>query len=133
MSRRMASSIRSGPEGGRGVFNSKIGFPTSYFSIDVIFLKVDYLRRIFETGVFLGGRRETRRTPFSLFRTFFTSNFVNEFGIDFSLFLHDLLEGCSPNVPSFFATYFENIFLHKFIFCCIHCFSAKPGDTCSIL
>ena len=37
VSRRMASSMRSGPEGARGVFSSKVGFPTFYFSIDVIF------------------------------------------------------------------------------------------------
>ena len=40
VSRHMASSliiiiIRSGPEGARGVFKSKVNFPIFYFSIDV--------------------------------------------------------------------------------------------------
>ena len=34
VSRRMASSIRSGPEGARGVFSSNITFPIFHFSID---------------------------------------------------------------------------------------------------
>ena len=38
VSRRMASSIRSGPEGARGVFRSNVTFPIFYFSIDVFFL-----------------------------------------------------------------------------------------------
>ena len=33
VSRRMASSIRSGPEGARGVFKTKVTFPIFYFSI----------------------------------------------------------------------------------------------------
>ena len=37
VSRRMPSSIRSGPEGARGVFNSKVSFPIFYFSHWCIF------------------------------------------------------------------------------------------------
>ena len=37
VSRRMAFSIRSGPEGARGVFRSNVTFPIFYFSIDVFF------------------------------------------------------------------------------------------------
>ena len=35
VSRRIASSIRSGPEGARGVFKLKVAFPIFYFSFDV--------------------------------------------------------------------------------------------------
>ena len=38
MTRRMASSIRSGPDGARGVFRSNVTFPIFYFSIDAFFL-----------------------------------------------------------------------------------------------
>jgi hypothetical protein len=37
VSRRMASSIRSGPEGARGVFKTKATFRIFYFPIDVFF------------------------------------------------------------------------------------------------
>ena len=62
VSRRMASSIRSGPEGARGVFRSKVTFPIFYFLL-MFFLQVDYLRRIFEIGVFLGGGGVITVTP----------------------------------------------------------------------
>ena len=55
VSRRMAYSIRSGPESARGVFKSKVTSPIFYFSINDFFHLVDYLRRIFEIEVFLEG------------------------------------------------------------------------------
>ena len=52
---------------------------------------------------------------------------MNDVGIDFVRFLHQSLEDVSPNVPSFFATYFGKNLLHSFIvFVAFPLFSANP-------
>ena len=51
---------------------------------------------------------------------------MNDFEIDCSCFLHQLLEDVSPNVPSFFATYFWKMFLQNFIIVDFPSFSANP-------
>ena len=61
---------------------------------------------------------------------FFTSNVVNDFRIVFSWFLYHVFEGFSPNVPSFFATYFGKISLQIFLFPFL-LFRQTLGDTYS--
>ena len=84
VSRRMASSIRSRPEGARGVFKRKVTFPIFYFSIDVLFsLGRSPQKDLWNWSVPGGVRRDAVAPSFSLVSTFFTSNVVNNLGIDF--------------------------------------------------
>ena len=68
LSRRMASSIRSGPVGARGVFNFKLAFPICFISIILVFFLGYILSgRFFD--VKLGGvRRDTADRADPLFR-----------------------------------------------------------------
>ena len=75
-----------------------------------------------------GGRRNvTSSHPrFRFSQTFCYINFRNDFRIGFSLLFDHLLDGFTPNVPSFFATYVLKIFLQMLIFVCFPSFSANP-------
>ncbi len=109
VSRRMASSIRSGPVGARGVFNSKLAFPIYYISIILVF----FLGYILSGGFFdvkLGGCGVTPPPPFShqfyqFSRSIFGGHFSGfwlHFWITFLMSFHIL------------ALFFRACFLYRF-------------------
>ena len=89
VSRRMASSIRSGPVGARGVFNSKLAFPIYYISITLVF----FLGYILSGGFFdvkLGGCGVTPPTAQTLF-------FASIFSITVVPFTHVIPTSATPD------------------------------------
>ena len=68
----------------------------------------------------------TPSPPVFILSHFFTSAFVNDFGIDVLWWLHHCLEGLSSNVPSFSATYFGETFLQNYICLDFPSFSVNP-------
>ena len=91
VSRRMAYSIRSGPVGARGVFNSKLAFPICYISIILVF----FLGYILSGGFFdvkLGGCGVTPPTAQTLF-------FASICSITLVPFTHVIPTSATPNEP----------------------------------
>jgi hypothetical protein len=89
VSRRMASSIRSGPVGARGVFNSKLAFPIFYISFKLVFFLGYILSgRFFD--VKLGGCGVTPPTAQTLF-------FASIFSITVVPFTHVIPTSATPD------------------------------------
>ena len=110
VSRRMASSIRSGPVGARGVFNFKLAFPICFISIILVF----FLGYILSGGFFdvkLGGcgvTPPTAQTPF--FASIFATDFWRSFFRILAPFLDHFFDEFSYFGSLFSSMFFVSIF-----------------------